>query len=115
LYSQLAISIGSGMQYHAYTDKILLKKWNVLFEQFLQWTPENGQSRTVSDSVNTDQHTGALALRKSVRFIDIAGTKYLVFTSYQTIGEDDVVAYDEDNVRKMKNLYSELDRVLINK
>ena len=112
-YARLAADLGGGMGYHGYTSKALLPAWDNLFERFLVWQSSPGDVETVSDVVETKKYGGYLS--KDVKFVNVEGTKYLVFITYHSLSPDDLMAYDEENVRKMKALYKSLGTTLIDK
>ena len=99
------------MGYHGYTNKALLPAWDALFDRFLAWQSSPGDVETVSYAVETKKYGGYL--RKDVKFVNVEGIKYLVFITYQSLSTDDLMAYDEENVRKMKLLYRSLGSALI--
>lgn len=101
------------MGYHGYTSKTLLPVWDALFDRFLAWQSSPGDVETVSDVVETKKYGGYL--NKDVKFVNVEGKKYLVFITYHSLSSDDLMAYDEKNVRKMKALYKNLSTTLIEK
>ncbi|WP_155483907.1 hypothetical protein [Trabulsiella odontotermitis] len=84
-----------------------------MFERFLVWQSSPGDVETVSDVVETKKYGGYLS--KDVKFVNVEGTKYLVFITHHSLSPDDLMAYDEENVRKMKALYKSLGTTLIDK
>lgn len=112
-YARLAADLGGGMGYHGYTSKTLLPVWDALFDRFLAWQSSPGDVETVSDVVETKKYGGYL--NKDVKFVNVEGKKYLVFITYHSLSSDDLMAYDEKNVRKMKALYKNLSTTLIEK
>ena len=112
-YARLAVDLGSGMGYHGYTNKTLLPAWDALFDRFLAWHSSPGDVDVVSDAVKTKEYSGYLS--KDVEFVNIQGVKYLVFITHQLLTPDVLMAYDEENVRKMKTLYQNLNARLIDK
>lgn len=112
--AQLFIDRGDVIIRHAYTDKTLLKKWDMLFEKFWEWEPRANDSITVSDLVDTKQHTPVLSAGKDVKFMRIGNEKFLVFITHQLFPfDDDIFAYDENNVIKMQELYNTLNTILV--
>ena len=112
-YARLAADLGSGMGYHGYTNKALLPAWDDLFERFLVWQSSPGDVETVSDAVETKKYGGYLS--KDVRFVNVEGKKYFVFIIYHSLSPDVLMAYDEENIRKMKALYKSLSATLMEK
>ena len=112
-YARLAADLGSGMGYHGYTNKAMLPAWNILFDRFLAWKPSTGSIETVSDAVETKKYSGYLS--KEVKFVNVGGVKYLVFITHYLLTPDILMAYDEENVIKMKHLYQSLNATLIDK
>ncbi|MCY1698778.1 hypothetical protein OVA10_12045 [Lelliottia sp. SL45] len=112
-YARLAVDLGSNMGYHGYTDKTLLPAWDALFDRFLVWQSSPGDVEVVSAVVKTKEYSGYID--KDVEFVNIKGVKYLVFVSHYWLTPDVLIAYDEENVRKMKVLYRNLNSSLIEK
>lgn len=112
-YARLAVDLGSGMGYHGYTNKTLLPAWDALFDRFLAWQSSPGDIEVVSDAVKTKEYSGYL--NKDVEFVNIEGVKYLLFVTHYLLTPDNIIAYDEENVRKMKTLYRSLNYSLVKK
>lgn len=113
-FAHLEYDSGDNYTPHAYTTKKTLSQWDDIFQRFIDWKPGPNEVITLTDPVSIRKTYNPLKMDQDLKFMQIRGKKYLVFTSYEFFPfRDRILAYDEKNVILMKEFFKSLNYVLV--
>ncbi|WP_219953062.1 hypothetical protein [Dickeya zeae] len=113
-FAELVQDTGDNYIDHAYTTKKMLPQWDDIFQRFIDWKPTENEVIELTDPVTTTTAFRPLGVSHKVSFMEIRGEKYLVFTHHQLPPfSNDIYAYNQKNVLKMRRLFKDLQSVLV--
>lgn len=114
-FAELEYDSGDMFFRYAYTTKKTLNEWDDIFQRFLDWKSGPNEVLTLTDPVATINSYNPLVVDQDLKFMNIRGEKYLVFTIYQPFPfSDRLFAYNEENVILMKDFFKSLNYILVN-